>query len=121
MAENPSQVSEPAVAYGLKKDDKEQLKILLLSLLKEDDTFVENVKASLNRKTTKTKKSKELDYIELSKEDIPFEEMPFWKHYPNFPVFDATPYRISKEALKEVQKEWRDMPPAEEIIAQLTK
>ena len=113
-------MAESATAPISNVEDKENFKAFLLSLLKDDDSFAQNVKESLNRKKSKIAKNIEPEYPALSKEDIPLSEMPFWKLYPDFMSLDPTPYRISKEAIEELQELWKDMPPAEELIAQLT-
>jgi hypothetical protein len=55
------------------------------------------------------------------KKVVPRSELPFWKAHPDWEPFDATPYAISEESLKKVQKAWADAPSAEEIVSYLTK
>ena len=105
-----------AAAINIKS--QEQLKALILTIVNEDDSFAQQLNFALKSKKKRTTKPKKM---EAEEGDVPFSEMPFWKLYPDFQTIDAQPYRISKEAMKSIQKEWSDMPPAEEIIAQLSK
>ena len=89
-----------------------------MTIVNEDDSFVQQLNFALKSKKKRTTKPAK---TEATSGDVPFTEMPFWKLYPDFSTIDAKQYRISKEAMKSIQNEWIDMPPAEEIIAQLSK
>jgi hypothetical protein len=103
----------------------EQLKAYLITLFVEDEAFKtvvrEQIQPKSKHKNGKKAKSKENDYPELSTEKIPFSEMPFWKLNPHLKPIDATPYKLDLSNLAEMQELWKDMPSAEELIAQLTK
>ena len=97
-------------------ENKEYFKAFFLELLEEDAAFYHSVKNKLVVKAEK-KKKKPLEPLPPA---LPLSEMPYRKLHPNFRPLDAKPYAISAEALKRVQEAWRDMPSAEELIAQLT-
>jgi hypothetical protein len=93
----------------------EQVKAAILELIKENDPQLGQwLKAALKNHLPKMKNG-------VAKKTSPRSELPFWKAHPDWQPFDATPYAISEESLKKVQKAWADAPPAEEIIAYLTK
>ena len=93
----------------------EDFKAFFIQLLEEDASFRHQIKEKSQKKEKKAKKKK----YEPLPPAIPFSEMPYWKLHPDFVPLDATPYAISAEALKRVQEAWRDMPSAEELVAQL--
>jgi hypothetical protein len=93
----------------------EQVKAAILELIKENDPqFHQWVKTALGNRVPKPKNGQ-------AKSTRSRSELPFWKAHPDWEPLDATPYAISEESLKKVQKAWADAPPAEEIIAYLTK
>ena len=94
----------------------EQFKAAILELIKENNPqFTQWLKYALgdiNLVTVKKRNTK----------NKPSEtELPFWKAHPNWQPLDPTPFVITEENLKKVQKDWADAPNAEEIIAFLTK
>ncbi len=101
----------------------EELKTMLLTLFKDDSDFQEQIKETLN---TKKEKKPRLPKLVVSEGDIPYSEMPYWKLRPDYvPPKDLEKYANSPETLKSVFKElhelWATMPPAEELVQQLTK
>ena len=93
----------------------EEFKTFFIQLLEEDASFRNKIKEKSQKKEKKAKKKVHQPLPSA----IPFSEMPYWKLHPDFVPLDATPYAISAEALKRVQEAWRDMPSAEELVAQL--
>jgi hypothetical protein len=92
-----------------------QFKAAILELIEENDPQLEQwLKAALSNHLPKPKKN-------LPKPTPSRSTLPFWKAHAEWQPFDATPYAISEESLQKVQKAWADAPPAEEIIAYLTK
>lgn len=93
----------------------EQIKAAILELIKENDPQLGQwLKANLGRSMSKSK-NRQLKKVPTRS------NLPFWKAHPDWQPLDATPYAISEESLKKVQKAWADAPPAEEIITYLTK
>jgi hypothetical protein len=93
----------------------EQIKAAILELIKENDPQLGQwLKAAISNRTPKSKNG-------VVKKTAQRSELPFWKAHPEWQPLDATPYAISEKSLKKVQKAWADAPPAEEIIAYLTK
>jgi hypothetical protein len=97
----------------------EQFKAYLLKILVEDEVFVHQIQGVFRAKKSEKKQKKAL--IIASKENISYSEMPYWKLRSDFKPRDAKPYAIKKGVVEEIQEYWKDAPPAEELIAQLTK
>jgi hypothetical protein len=97
----------------------EQFKAYLLKILAEDDVFVHQIQGVLRSKKSNKKPQKGENIA--SKENIPYSEMPYWKLRADFKPRDSKPYAIKKDVVAEIQEYWKDAPPAEELIAQLTK
>jgi hypothetical protein len=97
----------------------EQFKAYLLKILVEDEVFVHQIQGVLRSKKSNKKPQKAVSIV--SKENIPYSEMPYWKLRADFKPRDAKPYAIKKDVVAEVQEYWKDAPPAEELIAQLSK
>ena len=92
-----------------------QFKAAILELIQENDPQLRQwVEASLSNYLPKLQNG-------VSKTTRSRSELPFWKAHLEWEPFDATPYAISEESLKEVQEAWADTPSAEEIISYLTK
>ena len=94
----------------------EEFKAFFIRLLEEDASFRRKIKEKSQKKEKKAKKKVHQPLPPA----IPFSEMPYRKLHPDFVAIDVTPYAISAEALKRVQEAWRDMPSAEELVAQLS-
>jgi hypothetical protein len=97
----------------------EQFKAYLLKILAEDDVFVHQIQGVLRSKKSNKKPQKGESIV--SKGNIPYSEMPYWKLRAGFKPRDSKPYAIKKDVVAEIQEYWKDAPPAEELIAQLTK
>lgn len=92
-----------------------QFKAAILELIEENNPQLEQwLKAAVSNSLPKPKNG-------VPKTAALRSTLPFWKAHPEWQPFDATPYAISEESLQKVQKAWANAPPAEEIIAYLTK
>jgi hypothetical protein len=97
----------------------EQFKAYLLKILVEDEVFAHQIQGVLRSKKSEKKQKKAP--IFASKENISYSEMPYWKLRSDFKPRDAKLYAIKKDVVAEIQEYWKDAPPAEELIAQLSK
>ena len=102
-----------------KIQEDEQFKAYLLKILIEDDAFAHQLQGILLTKKALKKEKKTTQ--KAMTQDIAYTEMPYWKMHTDFKPRNAKPYAIKKETIVELQKEWKDAPPVEELIAQLTK